>query len=130
MYLVLSDSVLKKAWGSSAEYWFSRVDYSIHNADELSCNDNTKLFESGFIPFVTISNEEVIRAYINSLNNRKISSAFEGLSSQEYVETFWKYYNAYEDISTGFADFEKSFLLKKVTEWCDEYSIEYVVENE
>lgn len=129
MQLVLTPENLRYAWGSTTEYWFSRTDYSIHKNSDLPCKDYTKLVELGFVPFITISNEEVIRAYINSLNNPKVSSKFDGLSSYDCVEVFWKYFNAYKDISDGFDSFENEYVMKKVTDWCDENGVEYKIEK-
>lgn len=129
MQLVLTPENLRYAWGSTTEYWFSRTDYSIHKNSDLPCEDYTKLVELGFVPFITISNEEVIRAYINSLNNPKVSSKFDGLSSYDCVEVFWKYFNAYKDISDGFDAFENEYVMKRVTDWCDENGVEYKIEK-
>ena len=129
MQLVLTPENLRYAWGSTTEYWFSRTDYSIHKNSDLPCEDYTKLVELGFVPFITISNEEVIRAYIKSLNNPKVSSKFDGLSSYDCVEVFWKYFNAYKDISDGFDSFENEYVMKKVTDWCDENGVNYSLVN-
>lgn len=125
MQLMLSEENLRYAWGSTTEYWFSRTDYSIHSFKELPVDDYAKLVETGFIPFITITNEEVIRAYIGSLNNPKVQAKFDGLSSYDCVEIFWKYFNAYSDISSGFDEFESKYVMKRVTEWCEENGIEY-----
>ena len=127
MQLVLTPENLRYAWGSTTEYWFSRTDYSIYKNSDLPCGDHSKLFELGFIPFLTISNEEVIRAYINSLNNPKVSAKFEGLSTYDCVEVFWKYFNAYKDISEGFDSFENEYVMKKVTDWCNENGVQYKI---
>lgn len=125
MQLVLTEENLRFAWGSNAEYWFSRTDYSIHKSSELPAESYAKLVELGFIPFLTISNEEIIRAYIKSLNNSKLAAKFENLSGNEYVEKFWKCFNAYKDVSAGFDDFEKKYVLDKVVAWCDENAVNY-----
>lgn len=127
MQLVLSEENLRYAWGSATEYWFSRTDYTIHSYSDLPTDDYTGLVERGFIPFITISNEEVIRAYIKSLNNPKVSAKFDDLSSYDCVEVFWKYFNAYDDISKGFDDFESKYVMQKVVDWCKENEIDYRV---
>lgn len=127
MQLILSKENLRYAWGSATEYWFSRTDYSIHKHSELPCEDYATLMEMGFIPFLTISNEEVIRAYIKSLNNSKVQSKFDGLSSYDCVETFWKYFNAYENISSGFDSFEDEYVMKRVTDWCEDNGVNYKI---
>ena len=129
MQLVLTRKNLRYAWGSTTEYWFSRTDYSIYKYSDLPCEDYAKLVELGFIPFLTISNEEVIRAYIKSLNNPKVSAKFDGLSSYDCVEIFWKYFNAYKDISEGFDEFEEKYVMKRVTDWCNENAVEYRIDE-
>lgn len=125
MQLVLSEENLRFAWGSSTEYWFSRTDYSIHGYNDLPTDDASQLIKLGYIPFLTISNEEVIRAYINSLGNPKVKAVFEKLSSYDCVETFWKYFNAYKDISAGFDSFENEYVRSKVINWCEENAVKY-----
>lgn len=125
MQLVLSEENLRFAWGSSAEYWFSRTDYRIHKLSDIPDEDCGDLINLGYVPFVTVSNEEVIRAYIKSLNNKKLSAVFDSVNGEECVETFWKYFNAYKDISLGFNDFEKKYLTEKVIEWCNENAVQY-----
>ncbi len=127
MQLILTEENLRFAWGSTTEYWFSRTNYSIVKYKDLPTDDQSKLIEIGYIPFVTISNEEVIRAYIKSLNNPKVSSKFDGLSSCDCVEVFWKYFNAYKDISGGFDEFEKSYVIGKVVDWCEENAVSYSI---
>ncbi|HIY34093.1 MAG TPA: hypothetical protein IAA24_03110 [Candidatus Eubacterium faecigallinarum] len=127
MQLVLTEENLRFAWGSTTEYWFSRTDYTIHKSSDLPCEDYACLVEMGFIPFITISNEEVIRAYIKSLNNPKVESKFDNLSSYDCVEMFWKYFNAYKDISAGFDAFESKYVMDKVTGWCEENGINYKI---
>ena len=91
MKLLLDEKTLRFVWGGSGEYWYSRVDSQIHSSVELECDDTEDLMTNGFIPFLTISNEEVIRAYIKFLDNKKVSAVLEKLTGNEYIDTFWKY---------------------------------------
>lgn len=129
MQLILSQENLRYAWGSTTEYWFCRANYSICKFNELPCDDYAKNVELGYIPFLTISNEEVIRAYIKHINNPKVSAKFDGLSSYDCVEVFWKYFNAYKDISSGFDAFEEEYVLQKVVDWCEENGVNYKVDK-
>lgn len=127
MKLLLNEKTLRFVWGGSGEYWYSRVDSQIHSSVELECEDTEDLMANGFIPFLTISNEEVIRAYIKFLDNKKVSAVLDKLSGNEYIDTFWKYFNAYSSISEGFDEFEEKFVLEKVEQWCSQNAIEYAV---
>lgn len=127
MKLLLNEKTLRFVWGGSGEYWYSRVDSQIHSSAELECEDTEDLMTNGFIPFLTISNEEVIRAYIKFLDNKKVSAVLDKLSGNEYIDTFWKYFNAYSSISEGFDEFEQKFVLERVEQWCNQNAIEYAV---
>lgn len=124
MKLLLDEKTLRCVWSSTGEYWFSRTDYCVHASADLG-EGSACLVENGFIPFLTITNEEIIRAYIKFLNNKKVSSVLDRLSAQDAVETFWKYYNAYHEISAGFDDFEREYVLKKAVAWCEENDVDY-----
>ncbi|MCM1285528.1 MAG: hypothetical protein NC213_01880 [Acetobacter sp.] len=127
MKLIVDSKVLQQIWGASTEFWFSRTDYSIYNEVDLPSDDASKLFETGFIPFVSVSNEELIRAYVASLDNKKITAVLDKLNGEAYIETFWKYFNAYKEVSDGFDEFEKSYVINKLAEWCGDNSIEYKI---
>ena len=98
MKLLLDEMTLRFVWGSSGEYWYSRIDSQIHSSAELECADN-----------------------------KKVSAVLEKLSGNEYIDTFWKYFNAYSSISEGFDEFENKFVIDKVKDWCEANSIEYTV---
>ena len=85
MKLLLDEMTLRFVWGSSGEYWYSRIDSQVHSSAELECADTEDLMANGFIPFLTISNEEVIRAYIKFLDNKKVSAVLEKLSGNELI---------------------------------------------
>ena len=84
---------------------------------------------NGFIPFLTISNEEVIRAYIKFLDNKRSALFWKSFQAMNILTLFWKYFNAYSSISEGFDEFENKFVLEKAEEWCKSNSIEYSVEK-
>lgn len=125
MKLVIDEKIMQSIWGSSTEFWFSRMDYRLYRDVELPSDDSVKLFEAGFIPFANVSNEEVIRAYVESLPNKKIVSAFEGLEGGRYVDTFWKYYKVYKEVGEGYEAFEKAYVKTALEEWCAEHAVEY-----
>ncbi len=63
--------------------------------------------------------------FMKSLDNPKLSDKLDGLSSEDCVEVFWKYFNAYEDVSAGFIEFEKKFVEDKFIQWCSENAVAY-----
>lgn len=88
MKLLLDEKTLRFVWGGSGEYWYSRVDSQVHSSVELECDDTEDLMTNGFIPFLTISNEEVIRAYIKFLDNKKVSAVLENFQAMNILTLF------------------------------------------
>ena len=81
----------------------------------------------GYIPYFTVSNEEVMRAYVDTLSNPKLKTALSKIDDNDYVESFWKYYNVYPQLFDGFEDFQHEYALNKAKKWCEENSINYTV---
>lgn len=130
----LNEESLRKGWGGSDQYWFSLKDFKIKEASALADMDKpenvsqTAYFVSnGYIPYFVVTNEEVMRSYVDSLTNEKLKNALSKIDKDNYVESFWKYFNVYPQMAEGFEDFEKNYLIQKATKWCDENSIPYIL---
>ncbi|MCD7873134.1 MAG: hypothetical protein LUG21_07560 [Clostridiales bacterium] len=135
MKLIINDELLKKCGSGSSEYWFSYSNYSIVSISELGGLDKpddmgqTAYFVSlGIIPFVSVSNEEIMRAFVRQKGSHKLNGILQKVKSSEFLETFWKYFNAYPELETGLDEFARDFLVKKVSEWCLENNIDYEIE--
>ncbi len=135
MKLIINSETRNKCGHGSSEYWFSYRDYTIKNISELSVADKpedmgqTTYFVSiGLIPFVTVSNEEIMRAAIEERGSAKLKSIFAKVDSEHFVETFWKYYNVYPELTENTDEFINNYLNKKIVEWCEENKIDYSVE--
>lgn len=135
MKLIINSETRNKCGHGSSEYWFSYRDYTIKNISELSMVDKpddmgqTTYFVSiGLIPFVTVSNEEIMRAAIEERGSEKLKSIFNKVDSEHFVETFWKYYNVYPELTENTDEFINDYLNKKIVEWCEENKIDYSVE--
>jgi hypothetical protein len=136
MAFELNQETLRKGWGGVDQYWFSLKNYKICDASSLAQIDVPELFSHsayflslGYIPYFVISNEEVIRAYIDSIKNEKLKAAFNKVDKQNFVETFWKYFNVYPILSEGWQEFEDAYVLRKAEIWCKENGINYVVKS-
>lgn len=130
----LDEENLRKAWGGSCEYWFSTKDYSVRDVVELIDYDAVEetskasyLISLGYIPYFAVSDEEVMYAFVQTLDNEKLKAIFDKTGADDYKEMFWKYYNIYPELSDNFNDFEKSYLLNKAIKWCQGNNINYLV---
>lgn len=118
-----------------SEYWFSYKDYAVRNirnlptADKPDDMEQTEYFVSiGIIPFASVSNEEIMRAFIAKKNNKKLNSVFDKLDGDAFVDSFWKYYNAFYEFRDGFEDFQNQYINTRISHWCEENGIDYSFE--
>lgn len=132
MELIIDSQLLTKCASGSSEYWFSYKDYSVKNISALNAIDRpddigqTAYFVSiGLIPFVTVSNEAVIKAFLEEKGNAKLNTILEKLQGEQFVDTFWKYFNAYPELKEGIDEFAHRFTCNKVEQWCIENNIKY-----
>ncbi len=131
----LNKETLRKGWGGVNQYWFSLKDYSVKDVAALAqiekpehISQASYFVSLGYIPYFVVSNEEVMRAYVATLDNEKLKNAFSKIESEDYVETFWKYFNVYPQLSNGWEEFEDNYVLEKAEKWCVENNINYTVE--
>lgn len=131
----LDESSLRKGWSSSNQYWFSLKDYKLIDSSSLADLDNSENISQsgyfvslGYIPYFAVSNEELIRTYMQTIKNEKLKQAVSKLGDENYVENFWKYVNVYPQLSECFDKFESDYLLSKAEQWCRDNGIQYVVD--
>lgn len=127
----LNKDALRKAWSSAGQYWFSLKDYKIKNVTTLAqldlpdnVVDSSYYVSLGYIPYVSVTNVEVMRAYVQTISNKKLKDVLSKISDEEYVESFWKYMDIYPELS-GYNDFEDTYVLEKAKAWCEENAIKY-----
>ncbi len=130
---VLDADSLRKGWSGADQFWFSLNDYTIRDILSLSdietpddMSQSAYFLSLGYIPYFTVSDEEVMRAYVSGLSNTKLKNAFSKIDNEKYVETFWKYFNIYPELSENWDGFEDEYVLNKAVAWCEQNSIDYV----
>lgn len=134
MKLIINEETRNKCGGGSSEYWFSYNDYIIRNISELNIDDKpddvgqTAYFVSiGIIPYVSVSNEEIMRALIKARGSVKLNAVFDNIDEDKFIETFWKYYNAYPELKVDVTEFADEYVNKKIISWCEENNVDYVI---
>lgn len=125
---------LRKAWGGTNQYWFSLRDYKLKDATTMSeldkpenVSQSSYLVSLGYIPYFVVTNEEVMRAYVDSLTNAKLKRALSNIDDDNYVDSFWKYFNVYPEVANGWDEFESKYVLDKAVKWCIENGIKYAI---
>ena len=132
---VLDGETLKKGWGDEGQYWFSLKDYEIKNHYEFAYHerpediDETDFMRSiDYIPYFRVSRIELAKAYIEAVASEKLKAKLNAVENDsDYIEAFWKYFNAYPHLSEGYEEFQNNYLIKKAINWCDENDIEFEV---
>lgn len=135
MNLVINEDLLRKCGGGSDEYWFSYKDYSVMNISEFDTDDRpddmgqtTYFVSMGIIPFVSVSNEEIMRSFVKAKGSAKLNTILDKVTADDFIETFWKYFNAYPELKDGLDEFASEYTLNKVVDWCKENNVNYTVE--
>lgn len=87
-------------------------------------SEEAKSIENPVI-FPAVTTLEVQKAYVKSLNSRKLNNTFNRLSDEEYSEVFWKYFDDGWQELGKFYVFERKYRLNRIAEWCEENYIPY-----
>ena len=136
MELVIDDELLQKCGGGSSEYWFCYGDYTIKNISEIDDMEKpddvgqTAYYVSlGLIPFLSVSNEEIMRAFVKQRGSGKLNGILQKVHSDNFIDTFWKYFNVYPELKEGLNEFAQDFMLNRLRGWCEENNIKYVISD-
>lgn len=131
---ILDKENLQKGWGAEGQYYFSVRSFVVrditHTADIERPEDMTEsefLQSIGYIPYFRVKRIELAKAYIEAVGSNKLKDKLAQVSDEDYVETFWKYFNAYKHLSDGFEEFQNNYLLKQAINWCDDHNIKFEV---
>ena len=134
MKLVINSELKNKCGHGSSEYWFSNKDYSVKSISNIAATFNDdkekdEYFRSiGYIPFLTISNEEIMRSFVNAKCSIKLNNELHKLKGEEFIEAFWKCYNAYPEFKEGFEEYQNEYVTVRIARWCNDNDIDYVFE--
>lgn len=91
------------------------------------CRKDSKEAESIENPiiFPAVTSLEAQKAYVKSLNNRRLNNIFNRLSDEEYSNVFWKYFDDGWQELGKYYKFEEKYRLNRIAEWCEENYIPY-----
>lgn len=120
MILKLDADTIRKAYAPEGEILFDPYTYEFHRNSESNLPEY-------LLEFPSVPTPEAQRAYINTLNHRRLREHFARLSDSECSAEFW---NLYENHPYWpcFEDFEQSYQLEKIKLWCDENQIAYYID--
>lgn len=132
---ILDEEALKKGWGAENQYWFSLKNYKIKFHYEFAEIDRPEdmsetqfMLSLGYIPYFRVSRIELAKAYIEAVGSKKLKEKLNCIEDDsEYIETFWKYFNAYPHLSDGYEEFQNNYLIKKAIDWCTDNGIDFKV---
>ena len=132
---ILDEESLKKGWGAENQYWFSMKNYQVKYHYEFAEYDRPEdlsetqfMLSLGYIPYFRVSRIELAKAYIEAVGSKKLKEKLNAITDEkEYIEAFWKYFNAYPHLSDGYEEFQNNYLIKKAIDWCTDNDINFKV---
>lgn len=107
---------------SSDVYIFDPYSFAIYKKD----SDESKSIDTPII-FPTVARIEAQKAYVNSLNNKKLYNKFKNLNDGEYSNRFWHYFDDGWQKLIDYERFEDYYRIKRIVDWCDENYIPYFI---
>lgn len=129
----IDNEAIKKCW-ESRQKWFSLKDYSVKGSKELAdleipedMKRSTYLLSIGLIPYVCVTDDEVMMAYTETIENKKLREALLKIEPEKFEEKFWSYCDVYPELSKGYQQFEQPYVVAKIEKWCIENAIKYVI---
>ena len=81
------------------------------------------------IIFPSVTRLEAQKAYIRSLDDKKLDRIFSALDDKGYWDTFWNVFDDGGDKLISFEKFERRYRLRKITKWCDIHNIPYYIDK-
>ena len=136
MKLKINSELKHKCGYGSSEYWFSFKTFTVESLSDLSADvsgdeEKEEYYRSlGLIPFLSISNEEIMRSFVNAKCSAKITNELHQIKGEEFIEAFWKYYNAFSEFKEGFESFLMEYATVRICRWCDNNGIDYIFEDD
>ena len=130
MILKLTSAVVALAKGlpleGSAPALFDPETYEFYSPDDGIA---TAVRRETLLEFPKVRRVDVQKAYVDNLNDVSISAQFKNLTDEQFWRKFWKVFDDGSIRLSDFRQFEESFYLKAVKEWCKENGIACYVTN-
>ncbi len=128
MVLRITPEVISFVFGQTIENckpaFFDPETYELFRSDE---EIPSTVPESILIEFPKIRQVDIQRAYVESLNDRSILVQFRNLTDEQFWEKFWAVFDDDSIQLSRYRDYERTFCLHTVTEWCNENGIAFYI---
>ena len=119
---ITSDILLKVEY----DLWEDGYDRFFFDYDTYEFKSKGEILDSSYsIPLIHVSQVSVMKAFINDLNDRKMSAAFKELSDKELWSRFWLFFDDDGIKSSRWHEYENRFCQNLITNWCKESEISY-----
>ena len=134
MKLLINSELKNKCGHGASEYWFSFKTYTVESLSDIAATvdgdmEKEEYYRSiGLIPFLSISNEEIMRSFVNAKCSSKLTNELHQIKGDDFIEAFWKYYSAYPEFKEGFEKYQNEYATVRIARWCDDNDIDYYFE--
>ena len=133
----VDEDALQKGWGAEGQYWFSLNDYRIkehsgfaHYDRPHEMTEEAFMLTLGYIPYFRVRRLALAKAYVEEMSNKKLKDALSKIDDDNYIEAFWKYFNAYPNDFSGYEAFQNTYLVSKLAAWCRDNGIAFEMKAE
>lgn len=81
------------------------------------------------IPFPIVNQHEAMHAYVDSINNKRITNIFKHLPEEDFGKVFWGVFDDGGENFRAYQRFEDSYRYSAIIKWCDNNNIPYYIKN-
>lgn len=134
MILEINEDLYRYTWAlemimdeSRLKVIYKHVTYVFDVDSFIVCRKDSSEAEAveKYIVFPAIERVDAQRAYVSSLNNKRLNNAFGNLDDNEFFDKFWNYFDDGGQKLRDFEMFEEYYRIKRIVEWCEENAIPY-----
>lgn len=118
------DDTKYKVLYRSVTYIFDPYSFIVLRSD----TEEAKEVENAVV-FAAVSDTEAQRAFVASLNNRRLARAFGNLDDNAFSNKFWQYFDDGGQKLSDYRSFEEYYRIKRIADWCEENYIPYYLDR-
>lgn len=121
--MLLDDTGYKVLYRPVA-YIFDPYSFIVLRSD----TEEAKAVENAVV-FAAVSDVEAQRAFVASINDRRLVQAFRDLDDDAFSNKFWRYFDDGGQKLSDYRCFEEYYRIKRIADWCDENYIPYYLDR-
>ncbi|MCR5540960.1 MAG: hypothetical protein K6F71_09130 [Ruminococcus sp.] len=81
------------------------------------------------IPFPIVNQHEAMHAFVDSINNKRITNLFRYLPDEDFGKVFWGVFDDGGENFCAYHRFEEKYRYNIIIKWCEDNNIPYYIKD-